>query len=503
VSRAARPRRSTAVYLDTLGCEKNVVDSEAALGLLLQRGFTLVGSPRVADLVVVNTCGFLAVSRAESLDRIRELATQKNGGKLVVMGCFVQGGTHDIQRLVPEVDAVLGVGQYHRLAELFDTAAAGEPARAADVAMAGVPDAALAPYMGLEVRATLTPRHVAYLKIAEGCNQPCTFCKIPLLRGRQRSFPLQGLVAQARGLVERGAQELILIAQNSSSWGIDLADRPRLPQLCGALSELDGLRWIRVMYAFPALFTDALAEELYALPKVTSYLDIPIQHASPAVLERMRRGYDPARLRRQVQRLRTLRPDIMLRTTALVGFPGETEEDVAQLLDFLAEIGFDHVGTFVYSHEEGTASHAFEDDVDPQDKEDRARRVIDLQWDVALERKQAMLGRTMEVVVDEVHPGARDSGVLDVPIEVGEDLRTRWNGPVAFARSAGFCYDVDGGLWLAGDGLSAGDRVDVRPIACGPYDLLARRLGGDPVAHCRPSAGAIARGRRSGRSGKP
>ncbi len=476
------------VYLDTLGCEKNLVDSEDALGLLLGQGFAVAGRPQDADLVVVNTCGFLTSARQESLERIRELAAQKNGGKLVVMGCFVQGGTHDLQRLVPEVDAVLGVGQYHRLAELW----AGAPAP-----LPTLPE--LAPYMGNGARAALTPRHVAYLKIAEGCNQSCSFCKIPALRGRQRSRPLATLLAQAQRRVEDGASELILIAQNTSSWGIDLPGRPRLPQLCQELAQLPELRWIRVMYAFPPLFTDRLADELYAQPKVASYLDIPIQHDSASVLQRMDRGYDVGRLRRQVARLRTLRPSIMLRSTALVGFPGESEDDLVELLDFLAEIQFDHLATFVYSHEQGTPAYVLHDDVDPAEKEERAARVQALQWDLARERKRALLGKTLEVVVDAVHRGARMGGLLDVPVEAGEDPRAAWHGrPVAFGRSDGFCYDIDGGLWFPAEGLRPGDRLAVEVVGCGPYDLLAVACPrGDGRDGAPPPTGGRQRGRAS------
>jgi ribosomal protein S12 methylthiotransferase len=465
-------RRRT-VYLDSLGCEKNLVDSEAALGLLLGQGFEVVPRPQDADLMVVNTCGFLATARAESLERIRELAAGKNQRKLVVMGCLVQGGTHEVQRLIPEVDAVLGVGQYHRLASLWEGAdpAAQEPSK--DVLGGNGSDPELAPYMGLHTRARLTPPHVAYVKIAEGCNQACAFCKIPLLRGRQRSRPVGDVLAEARQLVEEGARELILIAQNSSAYGVDLPERPRLPQLCAELAALADLRWIRVMYAFPPMFTSTLARELFAIDKVASYLDIPIQHASMPVLERMRRGYDPDRLRRQVGLLRRLRPDVMLRTTALVGFPGETESDVVELLDFLADVQFDHVGTFTYSHESGTPSFALDDDVDALEKDERARRVVDLQWDVALERKSALVGKTLEIVVDEVHGDARRSGVLDLPVEAGTDPRRQWGGPVAFGRSQGFGYGIDGGCWLPARGVRAGDWLSVQVVACGPYDLMA------------------------------
>jgi ribosomal protein S12 methylthiotransferase len=457
--------RTRTVYLETLGCEKNLVDSQSAMGLLLGSGFSPTPEPRGADLLVLNTCGFLQAAREESLDRIRELGAQKGGGTLVVMGCFVQGATHPITELVPEVDHVLGVGQYDQLAGLL--------ARDAHAIPLASPEEA--PYAGYGVRALLGPTHVAHLKIAEGCNQSCSFCKIPVLRGKQRSRPLSELVAEARALAGLGVRELILIAQNTTAYGIDLPQRPRLPQLCAALSEVDGIEWLRVMYAYPAMFTDRLMDETYALEKVVSYLDIPVQHASPPVLEAMDRGYDIERFLRQLERLRGLRPDIMLRSTALLGFPGETEDDVVALLDFLAEARLDHLGTFVYSHEENTPAFGRRDDVDSEEKEDRRARVEDLQWDISLERKGAMLGRSLEVVVDEVFEDPAEADLSSLPCELGEDPRGAWSGgAVAFARSEGFCHEIDGGIWLPASGLTPGDTLRVVPVGCGPYDLYSR-----------------------------
>jgi ribosomal protein S12 methylthiotransferase len=450
------------VYLETLGCEKNLVDSQAAMGLLLQQGFRAVERPEEAELVVLNTCGFLAAARDESMDRIRELAELKGEAKFVVMGCFVQGQTHPIQSLVPQVDHVLGVGQYEKLAGLLH-------ASARDSVLA-LPEEA--PYAGYGVRSLGKLRHVAHIKIAEGCNQLCSFCKIPFLRGRQRSRPIEQIVEEARALVEGGVGELILIAQNTSAYGVDLPHKPRLGELCRALAELDEVRWIRIMYAFPAMFTDQLMHEVYEVEKVVSYLDIPIQHASPRILKAMGRGYDPARLRRQIETLRSLRPEIMLRTTALLGFPGEEEEDVVALLDFLAELSFDHLVSFAYSHEEQTPAFTLVDEVDPAEKEDRRARVEDLGWDLALERKRRLLGRKLAVVVDEVFENSAEAELSARPLEVGAELGP--DQPVAFARSEGFCEGIDGGIWLAGDGLSAGQMVEVVPESCGPFDLWAR-----------------------------
>lgn len=456
-------KQGKTVYLDSLGCEKNTVDSESALGLLLRRGFALVPEPEGADLIVVNTCGFLATAREESVQRLRELAERKGDARLVAMGCLIQGRTHDIQSMIPGVDHVLGVGQYESLADLVG---------ADSVATVNAPE--VAPYGGTDARALLGRRHFAHLKIAEGCNQSCSFCKIPLLRGKQRSRPVDELVGEARALAESGVSELVLIAQNSSAYGIDLPGQPRLPELCRALAAIDGIRWLRVMYAYPAMFTDRLAEELYSIDAVTDYLDIPIQHASPRVLERMNRGYDTARLQRQMERIRALRPDIMLRTTALVGFPGEDESDMVQLLDFLAEIRFDHVATFGYSHEEGTPSAAMDDDIDASEKEDRRARVDALQWDLGLERKSAWLGREVEIVVDERFEPGNEDPWRGVAMEAGTDPRSAWSGEaVVFGRSEGFCPEVDGGVWLAGGRLAPGDRIRVRYVACGPHDFVA------------------------------
>lgn len=457
---------SRRVYLDTLGCEKNLVDSQGALGLLARAGFEPTADPAAADLIVVNTCGFLSSARQESMDRIEELAADKGDAMLVAMGCLVQGGTHDLRARIPGLDHVLGVGQYHRLADLF---------RGEDDPPLGTPDEA--PYAGYNVRALTGPTHVAHLKLAEGCNQSCAFCKIPALRGRQRSRPIPDLVAETEGLVAQGVRELILIAQNSSAYGIDLPGQPRLGDLCRALAQVDGVDWIRVMYAYPPMFTTRLADDVYSVDKVVDYLDIPIQHASPPILDRMRRGYDPDKLRRQIEHLRGLRPDIMLRTTALLGFPGETEEDVVRLLDFLAEVGFDHLGTFTYSHEEQTESFAWEDDVDAGEKEDRRARVEALQWDLAAERKRRWLGRTLDVVVDEILDDD-DPRWEDLPVEDGDDPRPDWvEGPVAFGRTQGFCHGIDGGVWFPAGPTPVGGVTRVVASACGPFDILARPVG--------------------------
>lgn len=450
------------VYLDTLGCEKNTVDSEGALGLLLERGFRMVDDPADASLIVLNTCGFLESARQESLDRLRELAAEKGDGRLVAMGCLVQGETHDIVRDVPGVDAVVGVGQYDRLAGIVEDGDGGP---------LGTPEEA--PYAGYGTRVLLGPTHVAHLKIAEGCNQKCTFCKIPALRGRQRSRSIPELLAEAHRLVAQGVRELILISQNTSAWGIDLPGQPRLGDLCRALAEIPQLKWIRVMYAYPPMFNRKLAEEVWSVDKVVSYLDIPVQHASPPVLERMDRGYDPEAFLRRIAELRSMRPGIMLRSTALLGFPGETEDDVVALLDFLDEVAFDHLGTFTYSHEERTPSWAMADDVDPAEKEDRRARVESIQWDVGLERKRPWLGRRVEMVVDEVFEDAGEALLGSVAIEAGDDGRASWKGPVAFGRTEGFCYEIDGGVWLPAGDLEEGQFLMADLVACGPYDFLA------------------------------
>lgn len=470
-SRSADAERT--VYLDTLGCEKNTVDSEGALGLLLQRGFRVVADPDEASLVVLNTCGFLDSARRESIDRLQELADGKHEGQtLVAMGCLVQGGTHDLQRAVPGVDAVLGVGSYDKL----DTLLAG-----ADAGPLGSPDEA--PYAGYGTRVLLTPSHVAHVKLAEGCNQSCSFCKIPALRGKQRSRTIPSILEEVHGLVAQGVREVILIAQNSSAYGIDLPGQPRLADLCRALATVPQLRWIRVMYAYPPMFNVKQARAVYEIDKVVSYLDMPIQHASPRVLERMNRGYDPDKLRRQIAELRTIRPDIMLRTTALLGFPGETEEDVVALMDFLDELRFDHLATFVYSHEEQTSAFAWEDDVDPEEKEDRRGRVESLQYDIGLEGKRPWLEREVEVMIDEVFEDAEEALLESVALEEGDDPRGRWDGPVAFGRTEGFCYEVDGGVWLPGGDLTPGAMIRARLTGCGPFDF---------VAEPRPSAGGTA-----------
>ena len=462
-----RPR----VYALTLGCDKNLVDSEALLGSFAAHGVDTVADPEAADIWVVNTCGFIEAARRDSLDAIADLAAAKGDRKLVVTGCLSQEQGDRIAADFPAVDVIGGVGNF---AQLVETLAAGA-ARAPSVR----PDQAC--YEGFADRPLLTPGHVAFVKISEGCSFRCAFCRIPMIRGDQRSRRIDDVVDEARRLAARGVREIQLVAQNTSDFGRDAGED--LLGLATALDGVDDLRWIRMLYLYPGLVPTDAMRRILDLPRIVPYLDMPVQHASPAILRRMRRPSDVEALARFFETLRADRPDLVLRTTVLLGFPGEDEEDVAVLADFLARIGFDHVGTYRYSPESGTPAAAMEDAVDPEEIADREARIVDLQAGISLERQQSRLGAVHDLVVDAIAPAeeaaeivadlAAGDGISDEARRLLDELA---DGPVARARSRHFGYDLDGVVLLPGEGLAPGDWRRGRFAAASAYDVAATLL---------------------------
>lgn len=439
------------VALITLGCAKNLVDSEIMAGLLAHGGFTMTGDARAADVAVVNTCAFIGPSQKESIDRILELAALKREGSLrglVVAGCMAQRYQADLLREIPEVDAVVGTGQVDAIVRVAHRVRRGATERILEV---GPPGTAvdLAAH-----RAVSTPRHLAYLRIADGCDFRCTFCIIPALRGDLRSRSVESVVEEARRLAAAGVRELHLIAQDSTSYGEDLYGSSRLPELLRALAAVDGIDWIRVHYTHPKTWSESLIQVFQEEAKVCRYVDIPLQHLTDPMLRRMRREVKRADMERLFARLRDRIPDVAIRTHFIVGFPGETEEDFEELLASVRRADFDHVGCFAYSREDGTPAARMKEQVPERTKLERRRRLMDAQRDVAGRVWGRWIGRTVDVLVDGPAPGR--AGV--------------WIGRVSQQG-----YEVDGVTHVrGGDGAAApipGTFARVRITKSRQYDL--------------------------------
>ncbi|MBI2874997.1 MAG: 30S ribosomal protein S12 methylthiotransferase RimO [Firmicutes bacterium] len=433
--------RPAAVALVSLGCPKNLVDSEVMLGALQEAGHRLVADPREAEAVIVNTCAFIDTAREESVDTILALAELKRTGRcrvLAVAGCLSQRYREQLFRELPEVDLFVGTGEFSRLPELLASALtrtsaddlSGEPVPELQVSGAGqragrsipgtggmvkralrraqengrviaVGDPALHSYpAGLTNRVLLTPSYSAYLKIAEGCDHTCTFCVIPGIRGPYRSRPPAELIAEAEGLAERGVRELILVAQDTTRYGSDLPGRPRLAHLLRGLSAIDGLAWIRFLYAFPGRVDDELLSVMAETKKVCRYLDLPLQHADPEILRLMGRGGSGESFLLLLERIRAAVPGIAVRSSFIVGFPGEKQTHFRNLLAFLAEAKLDRVGVFAYSREEGSPAAALPEQVPQRVKEARCARLMERQAGISAGLNQAFIGRTVEALVE-------------------------------------------------------------------------------------------------------
>jgi ribosomal protein S12 methylthiotransferase len=446
---AAQPAR---VALVTLGCAKNLVDSEIMAGLLAHAGFRTVADPGDADVAVVNTCAFIGPSQKESIDRILELAALKREGKLrgiVVAGCLAQRYQADLLREIPEVDAVVGTGQVDAIARV------AHRVRSGDHAILEVGPAGTAVDLAAH-RAVSTPRHLAYLRIADGCDFRCTFCIIPKLRGDLRSRPFESVVEEARRLADAGVKELLLIAQDSTSFGADLYGNARLPELLRALAGIDGIEWIRVHYTHPKTWSEALIQVFLEERKLCRYVDIPLQHVTDPMLRRMRREVRREDQDRLLDTLRERLPDVAIRTHFIVGFPGETEEDFEALLETVARERFDQVGCFAYSREEGTPAGRMKEQVPERVKLDRRRRLLAAQRELAARVWSRWVGRDVEVRID--GEAASRPGVF-----VG---RVEQQG-----------YEVDGVTYVrAHNGAAApriGERIRARITRARHYDLEA------------------------------
>jgi ribosomal protein S12 methylthiotransferase len=465
----------TRVYMHTLGCPKNRVDSEVMLGTLAQAGYRLVQEPAQAEVIVVNTCGFIESAKVESVDAIVELAEHKRAGrcrKLVVTGCLVQRHAEELARELPEVDHFLGTGAYADVAAIVSDAQAKRLV---------VPDPDF-------VHSASTPRvnslasHTAYLKISEGCDNACAFCIIPKLRGPQRSRPVEDVVAEAEALARQGTIELSLVAQDLTAYGYDLPGRPRLHELLRALSRVDGIRWIRCHYAYPRDVPDALVEVIADEPKIVKYLDMPLQHSSDRLLRAMKRGRDSVFLRELLARLRAGIPGLALRTSLIVGLPGETEADFEDLLRFVEESRFERLGVFEFSPEEGTPAAEMARQVPDAVKRARFEQVMELQQGISRAHQRAMIGRRLEVLVE----GAS---------EETEHLLA--------GRHSQQAPEIDG-LTYVNDGVAyPGEIVTVEVTDASAYDLVGRVVAREPGRAAQPLPRGAASARKPRRGGLP
>ena len=395
------------VALVTLGCAKNLVDSEIMVGLLTKSGLRTAAEAAGADLAVVNTCAFIGPAQRESIDRILELAALKREGRLgglVVAGCMAQRFQAELTREIPEIDAVVGTGQVEAIARV------AHRVRRGGTGILEVGPAGTAVDLAAH-RAVSTPRHLAYLRIADGCDFRCTFCIIPKLRGDLRSRPLESVVEEARRLAGAGARELLLIAQDSTSWGDDLYGAARLPELLRALARVDGIEWLRLHYTHPKTWSEELIQVFQEEEKVCRYVDIPLQHVSDPMLRRMRREVRRADQDQLIESLRKRIPDVAVRTHFIVGFPGESEEDFEALLETVQADRFDHVGCFAYSREDGTPAGRMKEQVAERVKLDRRRRLMAAQKQVARRLWSRWIGRTVDVRIDAAATGASDAYV--------------------------------------------------------------------------------------------
>jgi len=384
------------LFLESLGCARNLVDSEVMLGRLAQAGFDLTREPTEAEIIVVNTCSFIRAAADESIDTILELARFKDSGvcrRLIVTGCLPERYREAVSAALPEVDVFLGTGAFDRIVE---AARAVVP-----VQSCLLPDPDLMPSAsGAEPRVQAAP-HSAYLKIAEGCSRHCTYCIIPKLRGRQKSRPLESLLAEARALIAAGARELVLVAQDTTAYGRDLAGAPGLDRLLAELADLSEGVWIRFLYGHPESISDAVIRTVAERPNICPYFDLPVQHASDRILKRMGRGYGQKDLLTLFASIRARLPRAALRTTVIVGFPGESDDDFNRLLGFVEAVEFDHLGVFTYSDAEDLPSHGLPDPVPPAVARGRRDRLMRRQREISSRRLQAHLGRVLDVLVEE------------------------------------------------------------------------------------------------------
>ena len=430
----------------SLGCDKNLVDLEVMLGLLASRGYEMIDDEQEADIIVVNTCCFIHDAKQESVDNILEMAEYKKTGKLkalIVTGCLAERSRQEIIDEIPEVDAVLGTTAYDKILDAVDEALEGKH-------FLEMEDLQALPVVDTKRQIT-TGGHFAYMKIAEGCDKHCTYCIIPKIRGTYRSVPMEQLIKEAEELAAQGVKELILVAQETTLYGKDLYGEKSLHKLLKELCKVSGIQWIRILYCYPEEITDELIQVIKEEPKICHYLDLPIQHANDEILKRMGRRTSKQELIDIVTKLRKEIPDICLRTTLITGFPGETEEQHQELVEFVDEMEFDRLGVFTYSPEEDTPAATMPDQIDEEVKLERQAELMELQQEIAFDTAENMIGREMLVMIE--------GKIADEPAYVG---RTYRDAP-----------KVDGLIFVeTGELLMSGDFAKVTVTGAEEYDLI-------------------------------
>ena len=384
------------IALESLGCSKNLVDAEIMMGILNRKGYKLVGNMEEADIALVNTCGFIESAKQESIQTILEIAQLKETANLkllIVTGCLAQRYSDELKEEIPEIDAIVGTGSYQNIDEIV----AGLEKENKIVSLNDIEFA----FNEELPRYVSTPSYMAYLKISEGCDKHCTYCIIPKLRGKQRSRKIEDIVCEAKDLASRGVKELVVIAQDSTMYGSDIYGKPVLPELLEELAKIEGIKWIRIMYSYPESITEELVQVIKKHDNICNYFDMPIQHASNKILKLMNRHTTKEDILSKVEMIRKNIPNATLRTTIITGFPGETEEDFEELLDFAKTVKFDRLGAFAYSREEGTAADKLPNHVDDEVKEQRRDRLMMLQQGISQEVMANKIGKTFEVLIEE------------------------------------------------------------------------------------------------------
>ena len=437
----------------SLGCAKNLCDTEVMLHHLMEAGYEITPEETEADAVIINTCAFIESAKKESIDNILDIAWLKKHGKLralIVTGCLAERYRQQVMDEMPEVDAILGVGAIHKITEALDASLSRGAGQAKYCCLDDKESASLG-----GDRVITTGEVSAYIKIAEGCNNRCTYCAIPSIRGKLRSRSIEDIVAEAKNLDEMGIKELVVIAQDTTVYGKDLYGEYRLPELLRAITDATSIPWIRILYCYPDKITDELIEEMRTNSRIVHYIDLPIQHISDKVLRAMNRHGDSACIKDAIARLRATIPDIVIRTTAIVGFPGETEEDFNELCDFVAATKFERFGAFPYSREENTPAAEMPDQIDEQTKQDRYDIIMKCQMRVSEEFNEGLLGSTVRVLCEGFDP-------------VSESY---------YGRTYRDASEIDGKIWFASKKkVNAGDFVDVRVTDIMDYDLVGEAL---------------------------
>lgn len=435
------------VHFDTLGCPKNFDDSQVAMARLEAAGHSIVSSPEASDVIVVNTCGFIEDAKKESIEEIFHMSEYKQAGKkLIVSGCLVQRYADELFENMPEVDGFIGVNDYDKLPELLDSLSKDTAQRfkqRGGCDLTGIEDV---------MRKIPENPYSAYLRIAEGCNNRCAYCVIPQIRGPYRSRPMENILEEARKLADAGCKELILIAQDVTCYGMDVHGKSTLPQLLTRICAIEGIRWIRLMYCYEDRITDELIETMAREEKICHYIDIPLQHCSDTMLRRMNRRSTSESIRQTLRKLREAMPDIHIRTTLIVGFPGETEEEFSELLDLVEEQKFARLGAFTYSLEEGTPAAEMENQIPEEEKQARLDAVMLRQMDISLANNQQKIGQVLEVLIDEQDEDGAYIG------------RTRYDAP-----------EIDNTVIFTSEKKHhTGDIVQVRVLDAFDYDLEGR-----------------------------